>query len=405
MSKKYFDIPFLSHSSDSDFSCKDGEIEGWKDGNNENGITGETPIIPEIEFAIVMDILHGWHIHPDTFPAKNLVASEPSMEYWNRLTAQLLAQFQYEASIQGLFVSPFYVLAAWKTYSGNYLSPTQPTLLIPNSEIPVVTTDGDITATEPEFKISATLGRLYYKLRTPEILRDWVGKIESLVIFVSSPLQKYETYSSLLPVKHVTTDNYCECLDLETGEIKRERICNQELSIAWKGISSNTPAGGTFNDKVKFYPVAELPLSNMAPTDEASWKGIGYEETGMGDGIEYGVINDGNALPKKSEPLIIEGKNEEIRVLTRPLKLICAGELKSMRHLHLRGKFTSANLTMAVYGSRDMLKWWCISKRKGGTVVSLPRSPFRFYKLEISGLLEEGETLEGITLLKENSEE
>ena len=45
-----------------------------------------------------------------------------------------------------------------------------------------------------------------------------------------------------------------------------------------------------------------------------------------------------------------------------------------------------------------MLKWWCISRREGGTMVVLPRSVFRFYKVGITGMLQQGETLEGLAV-------
>ena len=360
---------------------------------------------PEIEFGIARDVVHGWHIHTDVYPAKTLIASEPSMEYWNKLTAQLLAQYQSEAGMQGLFVSPFYAMAAWKTYEGTFLSPTSPVKLIPNSEIPVVTTDGDINSREIDFKIAAAAGRLYYRMQTPEILREWVGKIESLVIFTSYPLQKYEIYESLLPMKHVFTENYCVALDLQTGETKNERICTEILPTAWKAphqFFKSSINGTGLNDKLKFYPIAELPLSAMAPTDEVKWTpapSASYINEEVLEGVTTydEIINSGKA-PAQSSEIIIEGTGKEIFIETRPIKLGDAGKLKQVSTLFFRGNYLPGNIALTVYGSRDMLKWLCIAKRKGGTAVALPKSSFRFYKVEIRGYLGEGESLEGISI-------
>ena len=144
MDKKFYDIPFLLPSDDSDFACKDGELgeaenvmieaEGSKNCLYPEEIFKNAGApVPEIEFAMVRDILEGWHLTPDDFPKKTLLATEPSMEYWNKLTAQLLVEFNSEASFQNKFISPFFVMGAWKSVSGGYFSFSKPSLLIPNS--------------------------------------------------------------------------------------------------------------------------------------------------------------------------------------------------------------------------------------------------------------------------------
>lgn len=402
MDSKFFNIPFRTCSSDSDFSCKDGEVYGLKPGSLQywaEELDSPAPL-PQIEFGIVREILKGWHSNPDVYPSKTLVASEPSMEYWNKLAAQLLSQFRNEADLQNLFVAPFYVMAAWKTYEGNYLSPTSPILLVPNSSIPLVTTDGDTSSRELVFKIAGAIGRLYYKLKTPETLRDWIGKIESLEIFVSDPLQKYSTYDSLLPSKHISTDNYCESLDLVSGEITKERICIETLSLAWKANLN----GHKEIEAIRYYPFGNLPLSDMAPGDKPIWKAIEKDSLinltpyPANQSFSYEDILNPLFGSGKSEETIIPGKGENVTVVTRPLKLNSGGMLKSVRRVYLRGNFTPSNIKISLYASRDMLKWWCISKRKGGTVIGSSCFSFRFYKLEISGFLSESENLQGFVI-------
>ena len=415
MDSKIFNIPFRSRSTDSDFICRDGELDSTVGGVEGESVGELEGLIPDIEFGIIRDTLKGWHLNPDVFPTKTLVASEPSMEYWNKLAAKLLEQFQSEAAYQRLFVAPFYAMAAWKTYAGAYLAPTSPQILVPNSKIPVVSTDGDTSSQELDFRVAAALGNLHYRLQTPETLRSLVGKVKSLVIFVSEPLQKYKTYGTLLPVKHVTTDNYCESLDLSTGLVSPSRVCTQTLNMAWvapeTGISFsvNDTTGSVFSENtqnlsfsekmIPFLPFAEIPLSSMAPDDKPLWtpcadyaiplnrQTLGYDEILSGGGAKGGDL------------CIIEGTGEKINVLTRPIKLSDAGKLKRVSRVFLRGNYSPSSIVITVYASRDMLKWWSVAKTKGGTVSALPRSPFRFFKIGISGILSQGENLQGISFI------
>ncbi|MCH5242324.1 MAG: hypothetical protein J1F67_07850 [Muribaculaceae bacterium] len=405
------DLPFRSPSSASDFSCKDGEITSLIPYPSSGSL-----ITPDIDFAIVRDRLPGWHLHPDQYPMKTLIASDPSMEYWTSLGAQLLSQFQSEAANQGLFVSPFYVMAAWKTYEGYHLSPTRPVLLTPNSEVPLVATDGDINATELEFKIAAAVCSLYFRMRAPEVLRDWVGIIESLDIFVSEPLYSYNTFKAFLPYKHVTTDNSCECLDLNSGEITTKRICTDTLTLAWKANLGGTGMGDTHSsifamlistngltmssgsatkdkelgvERLHMIRIASVPLSEVDLKDK--WSPLSF-------------INEPQPLPnntvtlKEGQELIIQGMDREISLSTRPLKLTKAGEFKRLVRAYLRGNFTPENLTFSFYGSYDMLTWWKISERKGGAVLAFPSSRFRFFRAEVKGILASGENLQGISI-------
>lgn len=163
MDSKFFDIPFMTRGPESDFICKDGEISLWE-GATIKGKNGtlpqhyeELPPVPEIRFALARDILRGWHLNPDNFPMKTLAASDPSMDYWNQLVPRVLSQFLCDADNLHLFVAPFMAAAAWKTVDGNLLSPTAPSLLIPNSEVPLIAADGDIRAEELDFKVAAAV--------------------------------------------------------------------------------------------------------------------------------------------------------------------------------------------------------------------------------------------------------
>lgn len=395
MSSKFFDIPFRKISSDSDFICKDGEIfladnVIIKEGQDTafpylEGLDTHPPV-PEVDFALVRTTLPGWHIHPDNYPVKTLPASDPSMEYWTKLGAQLLSQFRSEADMQNKFVSPFYAMAVWKTVTGHYLSPSLRQLMTPNSAVPLVATDGEITAKELEFKIAGAVCDLYIKMRAPEILRDWVGKIASLELLVSNNLHSYDSFQAFLPSKHVTTDSYCESLDLSTGVIAKRRICTDTLSLAWK---ANTRELRDEIQGIKYYCIASIPLGEVDLYED--WKSIGDKGFGIRD-YGFGINDEGLSMT-----CAVWGTGEEMRLVTRPIKLSGAGELKKVRWIALRGNYDPSKLTVTIHASRDMMQWWPVAKRKGGTVLFLPHSSFRFYKIEISGHLAETQNLQGLS--------
>lgn len=420
MDRKFFDIPFRNRTPDSDFHCPDGEISDisnariiCSDGEmldadsflNQGELwTSETVPVPQISFALLRDILPGWHANYNIYPSKTLIASQPSMEYWTSLAGQLLERFQSEATLENLFVSPFYATAAWRMSDGTLRAPAEGTLLIPNSDVPLVATEGSPEAEELEIRVAGAVCRLLVKMPLQEVLRDWVGRIKSLEILVSSPLQRYETLTSFIPERRATTAAFCESLDLDSGEISRRRICSDILPLAWKAYvrgTSNWDSSEGFEER-KFYRFASIPLGEIDLLKD--WKTPGV--TGPGEivfglnnkGVAYSVLQEPGKGAMKSKTVTVEGIGEEMRLVTRPLKLSGAGELKVARKLFLRGNYDPSSISIAVSASREMLHWQTISKRKGGTMAMLPCSPFRFYRLEVSGRLAPGETLEGFTL-------
>lgn len=400
MGSKFFDIPFRTPSSDSDFNCKDGELDFL----NVTGLDHpDTLPAPDIDFTLVRTFLPGWHINPEAYPSKTLVATNPSMEYWTPLAGSLLKQFESEAQSRRLFVAPVYVLAAWRSTSGSYINACTPQLLIPNSEPPLVATDGAVTAADLLFKIAGAVCSLYFRIKAPEVLRDFVGKISGLEIFVSNPLQKYDTYNLLLPSRNVITNSWCRSLDISSGIIADRRICSEMLALAWKasysgeiGENSDNPEGDYKN--LKFYPFAGIPLREV----DRAYDWMKPEEVGTGltagTSLTYSEILNGGYGGAKTSTLIIHGKGENIDIMTRPLKLSGAGEFKQVRSVHLRGTFEAANITLSVFGSRDMRHWWLVAKRRGGAVALLPRSSFRFLRIGIEGHLPVGQSLHGVTI-------
>lgn len=239
------------------------------------------------------------------------------------------------------------------------------------------------------------------KLKAPEILRDWVGRIASLEILVSKPLHKYDTYHTFLPSRRVTTESFCECLDPDSGIISRKRICTLTLPLAWKTGEEHRGAepDGILIDDMEFRPFASVALSDVDLADEwCSPEGAGGKIYGKTDStVKYSSLLHYHEKDVKSSACVIEGRDEEIKVRTRPIKLGEGGRLKSVRRVYLRGKFDSSALTLSIYGSRDMRHWQIIARREKGSVAALPYTTFRFFYAEIKGYLAKGSTLEGMT--------
>lgn len=354
MDCKIFDIPFRVISDESDFNCKDGEILfedkdlGVGDalpGLGDKGL-GIGEKMAKVEFGLVRSVLPGWHINPDVYPVKTVVGKDSSMEYWNKIAAQLLQQLKWEAEDQNMFVSPFYVMAGWKTAAGQFLPASDPVLMVPNSVIPVVTTDGGITSDELDMKVAAAVCRLWLKIKTSEILRDYVGTVESLEILVSDPILKYDSYT-LLPTKHATTDNYCESLDPVSGTISRERVCTQTLNLAWKAPSNSLSVGElkeNFSNSKNFFTYASLPLGEVDLYD--GWTDILSSRFTV-NGVSGKNRQHVSFTQRADGELILESENQkhqtvvgtgrEIDVITRPLKLSGAGRMKVTRFVSLRG--------------------------------------------------------------------
>ena len=220
-----------------------------------------------------------------------------------------------------------------------------------------------------------------------------MGTVESLEIFVSEPIQRYNTYQAFLPYKHITTDNYCESLDLGNGEIAKRRICTETLNLAWKANLTANKESGT-EENVRFHRWNSVPLSEVDIKDR--WSVVSFTPGKVG--MTYGEILKGHETVKKSEPVIIEGEGTEISFTTRPLKITGAGQFKRIKRAYLRGNYDPGKITFSFYGSYDMLKWWTISQIKGGEALGFPGSSFRFFRAEVRGNLAKGENLQGLSI-------
>ena len=287
MEGKYYDIPFQGPTALSDFACKDGEIEKASgvvitSGNDEEntGTEGsepyqfikdfspELPPAPEPEFALKRSVLTGWHLYPDAFPAKDVIQTDLSPEGWGKTAKTILKNFMDEARNKCLLVQPLLMLAVWRLKSGGYISPSSPQLLIPDSEAPTVTVSS-IDRNDTELKIAASLCRIVWRIRVPETMRDFIGRISSLEIMISRPLQLYDPDSDFIYTRRYTPQNFSACINEETGMPEEKEVCTVNLDHAW------LPQGGTGSisetsvaSLTEFFSLASIPLGALQSSYE-----------------------------------------------------------------------------------------------------------------------------------------
>lgn len=293
MKEKYFDLPFKSRSMESDFNCKDGELDSFEglspvfgsesdDAPEENPgsdadamLPGYTldyrpsiPDPPEISFSLVESVLKGWQVSVDSYPAMTVATDDTTIEGMGKMAARLLSRFKADARDRNLFTSPFLAIAVWKLESGAFVSPSLPVMLIPNSSRPAVAATAGLENTESEFRITAASGKLFSRISLPESLREWTGKIESLEIMVSRQMRLYDEDNGMVFGKRVTCDSFSLMMDPSTGISTEKAVCMETLSQGWKpaeapwSVKESTPAG-----LHTFFTVASIPLEELRPSE------------------------------------------------------------------------------------------------------------------------------------------
>lgn len=94
----------------------------------------------------------------------------------------------------------------------------------------------------------------------------------------------------------------------------------------------------------------------------------------------------------------------EYSLLTRPLKLDNPEGWKRVSAVTVRGNFNSTRMRLTLHGSPDLTRWYRIAGRNGATgtgrngavIAGFLSPPFRFFRVELSGTLLPGESLEAI---------
>lgn len=279
MEDKIYDIPFIARTEASDFACRDGEIESAEnliitdsapsssDGEEANAIPfgfqkdfkTEFPPVPDIRFALLRETLPGWHLNPDQYPSVQMECANPSLDNWGKMALQALSAFYDQASTANLFVAPFLVLAVWKSPEGNYISPSSPVLMIPNSEPILASTVGNTDSEELDVRIPSALCSLYHKITLPETLRDWVGKIDCLEILISDPLFRFDSSQAMIPARRQTASAFSLSLDSLSGSASERKVCTDTLTTVWKPQTIIDSLARLY----QFHTFASFPLGEL----------------------------------------------------------------------------------------------------------------------------------------------
>lgn len=108
-----------------------------------------------------------------------------------------------------------------------------------------------------------------------------------------------------------------------------------------------------------------------------------------------------NNLTSYSAPerIIVVADGKPIELVTRPLKLSGAGQIKKIKKIFIRGEFNSDEIEVEAFTSRDLRHWWKMASREKGSVLAFNHCRFRFLKLKIKGRPENGSTFHGLSII------
>lgn len=123
------------------------------------------------------------------------------------------------------------------------------------------------------------------------------------------------------------------------------------------------------------------------------------EETGGTDGTggtgDTGTENRTEEEDKEDKPLI---KGVNAVLVTRPIKLDAPDMLKTIASIIQRGKFKKGHVAQVLYGSRDLINWFCMCSSQDHYLRGFRGVPFKYFRLMLVCKLDEEETLYGCSV-------
>lgn len=294
MEGKVFSIPFRQRTGAGDYTCRDGEVEsasnvvfssdgasgsGTADSSGDSpdatlppapgssGFSPEYPPAPIMEFALKKSVLPGWHNHPDRFPSAVMERGEESAAGWGVKAMDMLSALGEAAAKGNLFIHPFLAICALRLNDGSRILPSQPVLMVPNSEPPLVAGDSTFSRETMEMKAVAAVCRLQYRLTLPESISAWTDRIESIDIMVSAPIPLYDSKAAPLSLHNAVSASFSHSIGT-SGTAMEHRLSADSFPQAWLP----EPAGDTgiyraLTNISSFYVVSSIPL-NKAATSE-----------------------------------------------------------------------------------------------------------------------------------------
>lgn len=308
MKGKVISVLLRNKSAAGDYACADGEIEscdglvlaapvesrvGVDDSSpapGAGGWQGRFPPAPEVEFSLERRVLPGWQGTSDMLPSAEAETKDNTAEGWRKEAARFIGDFMADARLHGLFVEPFFVLAALRLADGSRVSPTSPVLMIPNSEAPIVVAgDADLTVKRMTLRAVAAVCGLRCRVMNAAALREWRGEVTHLDIFVSSPVRLYDEGRDFVGHHRLEISLYSHSYG-SSGRNGECRVAEDVFDMAWKPVAVSDAIVARRLAAVGDYRlVREIPLDMLAKAEAEEDEGVTEPYDIGAEGLEEGT--------------------------------------------------------------------------------------------------------------------
>lgn len=179
----------------SGISFAEGDAEGDETGQQQTGsapFVSNLPEAPKVEFGLARRIVAGWHNHLSNPPSAIVAAGKPTEDDWGVRAMETLSRYSDDATAQGLFVAPFFVIYAFRMHDGNRILPGPPMLMIPNSSAPEIGCAGNWESAEMKMTIAAAACSLQFRVNGSAAVKASGCGITHLDILVSPPVMTHD---------------------------------------------------------------------------------------------------------------------------------------------------------------------------------------------------------------------
>lgn len=419
MTGKTYSIPLRARSAKSDYACPDGEIAGALNLSFvDSSLTGSGPVSdssyselppPPVEFALRQEVVPGWHIHPDMLPSQIMDApsvgkdTTPTESDWGTRAMQTIDVFEEDAGRHNLFTQPFLVMAAWRLSDGSHASPTKPVMMIPNSGAPVVEGSADFTVPTMKMSVIEAACSLQWKLQNDGEAISPKSSIAGIDIFVSEPISLYDPKEPAKGFHRFKCTNYTRSSGADASSGDR-LIYDGTIVQGWKAPALESGyVAYKFNRIKTFREIAGIDITDFTPSDD-------FREVMMEDGSlrvlwaldgyapEFTIDSDNDTTTQgmtddswKSfvpEEWNLDGGDFAAdggwgAFVTRPLKFDVPEERKQLTGVTLRGIYDRDAMSMALYGSDNLMDWRQLARADRGAISGLWATKSRFFRLAV----------------------
>lgn len=448
MKGKIYSIPLRLRSDKSDYSCADGEIAGSLNLQFINGsltgdlLTGgnsgtsnsdsELPP-PAMEFALRQGIVPGWHIHPDMLPSRIMDApsvgkdTTPTESDWGLRAMQVIDAFEEDAARHNLFMQPFLVIAAWRLSDGSHVSPTKPMMMIPNSGAPVVERSADFTVPTMKMSVIEAACSLQWKLKidgeaifpkSPILNANPKLPIAGIDIFVSEPISLYDPKEPAKGYHRFECTNFTRSIGADGSDGDR-LIYGDTIVQGWKAPALEAGyVAYKFNRIKTFRKIAGIDVTDFAPSGD-------FREVMMDDGSlrvlwaldgyapEFTIDSDNDTTTQDMtddswkafvpEEWNLDGgdfttEGDWSVFVTRPLKFDVPEERKQVTGVTLRGVYDRRDVSMALYGSENLMDWRLLVRADRGVIAGLWATKSRFFRLAVKTKATSAQYIQALTI-------